>query len=184
MFKSEIPISPTSWSADGRFILYNGEDPKTSRDVWVLPLAGDRKPFVFLQTLFNEGSACFSPDGRWVAYHSNDQGLNEMYVQTFPASGSKWKISTDTGAFPIWRSDGKELFYVKIGALMAVEVKPGSSFEAGVPKVLFDLAGRVRGNPIFAVTADGQRFLLVSQVEDTANLQYTVVVNWTAELKK
>ena len=159
-------------------------DPKTNNDVWVLPLAGDRKPSLFLQTQFSEGSASFSPDGRWIAYQSNDQGLNEVYVQTFPASGSKWQVSTDAGFFPIWRSDGKELFYFKLGALMAVEIKPSSSFEAGVPKMLFDFAGRNRGNPIFAATADGQRFLLVSQVDDTANLQYTVVVNWMADLKK
>ena len=184
LLKSEIPSLPTSWSADGRFILYTGDDPKTSFDVWVLPRAGDRQPFPFLQTPFNESSASFSPDGGWVAYQSNDQGLNEVYVQTFPASGSKWQVSTDTGAFPIWRSDGKELFYVKLGALMAVEVKPGSSFEAGVPKVMFDLAGKTRGNPVFAATADGQHFLIVSQEQDTPNLQFTVVVNWSADLKK
>jgi len=184
LLKSEIPSLPTSWSADGKFILYTGVDPKTSFDIWVLPLAGDRKPFPFLQTPFIESRASFSPDGRWIAYQSNDQGLNELYVQTFPASGSKWKVSTDTGAFPIWRRDGKELFYVKLGALMAVEVKPGSSFEAGVPKVMFDLAGKTRGNPVFAATADGQRFLIVSQEQDTPNLQFTVVVSWAADLKK
>src|SRR5205807_4912582 len=145
LLKSEIPTHPTSWSADGRFILYTGVAPKTNNDVWVLPLAGDRQPFLFLQTPFTEASASFSPDGRWIAYQSDDQGLSEVYVQTFPASGSKWQISTDTGAFPIWRKDGKELFYVTQGALMAVEVKPGNSFEAGVPKMLFDLAAvRVR----------------------------------------
>ncbi len=184
LLKSAIPSLPTSWSADGKFILYTGVDPKTGFDVWVLPLAGDRKPFPFLQTPFNESSASFSPDGRWVAYQSDDQGLFEVYVQTFPASGSKWQVSTNSGAFPIWRSDGKELFYVKIGPLMAVDVKPGSSFEAGVPKVMFDLAGKIRGNPVFAASADGQRFLMVSQEQDTPNLQFTVVVNWSAELKK
>ena len=100
------------------------------------------------------------------------------------ASGSKWQVSTDSGAFTIWRSDSKELLYVKLGGIAAVEVKPGSSFEAGVRKLLFDLAGRARGDPVFAVTADGQRFLIVGQTQDTANLQYTVVVNWIAELKK
>jgi len=184
LLKSDILSLPTSWSADGRFILYTGVDPKTSFDVWVLPLTGDRKPFPFLQTPFNEARASFSPDGRWVAYQSDDQGLYEVYVQTFPASGSKWQVSTDAGAFPIWRSDGKELFYVKLGALMAVEIKPSSSFEAGVPKVMFDLAGKTRGNPVFASTEDGQRFLIVSQEQDTPNLQFTVVVNWTADLKK
>ena len=184
LLKSEIPSLPSSWSADGKFILYTGVDPKTNFDIWVLPLAGDRKPFPFLQTPFNESRASFSLDGRWVAYQSTDQGLNEVYVQTFPASGSKWQVSTDTGAFPIWRRDGKELFYVKLGALMAVEVKPGSSFEAGVPKVMFDLAGKTRGFPVFAASADGQRFLFVSQIDDTANSQFTVVVNWAADLKK
>jgi eukaryotic-like serine/threonine-protein kinase len=184
LLKSEIPSLPTSWSADGKFILYTGVDPKTSLDLWVLPLVGDRKPFPFLQTPFNEYGAAFSPDGRWIAYQSNDQGVYEVYVQTFPASGNKWKVSTDTGAFPIWRRDGRELFYIKFGALMSAEVKPGSSFEAGVPKVLFDLAGRTRGAPVFAATADGQRFLLVSQVEDPTNSQFTVVVNWSADLKK
>ncbi|MGH7411833.1 MAG: TolB family protein [Candidatus Methylomirabilis sp.] len=127
----------------------------------------------------------FSPDGRWIAYISNDQGRYEVYVQTFPASGGKWQVSTNGGVYPHWRSDGKALFYLSSdNKLMAVEVKPGSSFEAGAPKALFDLAPLRAGFNIYAVTADGQRFLFVTQGEATANLQYTVVVNWMAEAKK
>ena len=107
-----------------------------------------------------------------------------MYVQTFPASGGKWQISPNGGTQSHWRSDGKELFYLSGGKLMAVEVKPGSSFEAGVPKALFDLAPLRMGSGNYAVTADGQRFLFVMQGEATANLQYTVVTNWMAEAKK
>ncbi len=184
LLKSDVPIRPDSWSADGRFILYGRLDPKMRGDLWVLPLEGERQPFLFLQTPFAEQTPRFSPNGRWVAYTSNDQGRDEVYVQTFPAAGGKWQVSINGGLLPHWRSDGKELFYLSgDNKLMAVEVKPGSSFEAGVPKALFDLAP-LRAASVYAVTADGQRFLFVTQGEATANLQFTVVTNWMAEAKK
>jgi len=154
--------------------------------VWVLPLDGDRQPFVFLQTPFIEGRARFSPDGRWVAYVSNDRGRNEVYVQTFPASSAKWPVTND-GNEPHWRGDGKELFYTGGGKMWAVEVKPGGSFEAGVPKALFDLdplRAIISNDTSYDVTADGQRFLFVCQGPEAVNLQFTVVVNWAADLKK
>jgi eukaryotic-like serine/threonine-protein kinase len=188
LLKSDVVINPQSWSADGRFILYTRVDPKTNNDVWVLPLDGDRQPYPFLQTPFFEGKARFSPDGRWIAYQSNDQGRPEVSVQTFPASGGKWVVSTNGGFLPHWRGDGNELFYISAdNKLMAVEVKPGSSFEAGVQKALFDLApvrAVVSKGFGYTMTADGQRFLFVSEAEETATLKYTVVVNWTAEVKK
>jgi Tol biopolymer transport system component len=186
LLKSEAPIIPGSWSGDGRFILYYALGANTGADLWVLPLEGERKPFLFLQTPFSEHQGRFSPDGRLIAYVSNDQGRDEVYVQTFPASGNKWQVSTNVGTSAHWRNDGKELFYLSGNKLMAVDVKPGSSFEAGVPKTLFDLTpSRVSGS--YAVTADGQRFLFVTYVtqgEAPANLQYTVVVNWTAAKAK
>ncbi|MGH9837226.1 MAG: protein kinase domain-containing protein [Blastocatellia bacterium] len=183
LLKSDVRIGPGNWSADGRFILYTRTDPKTEADLWILPLEGERQPFLFLQTPFIKIWPRFSPDGRWIAYGSNDQGRYEVYVQTFPASGGKWQVSTNGGIQPHWRSDGKELFYISDGKPMAVEVKPGSSFEAGMPKALFDLEP-LRATADYAVTADGQRFLFVTQGEATASLQYTVVLNWMAELKK
>jgi Tol biopolymer transport system component len=188
LLKSDVSIFPHSWSADGRLILYTRHDPKTNNDVWVLPLEGDRQPYPFLQTPFYEAAGCLSPDGHWIAYQSNDQGSINVYVQSFPASSDRWQISTNFGIVPHWRGDGKELFYLSGGKLMAAEIKPGRSFEAGVPKALFDLAPvRARADLDgggFAVTGDGQRFIFVGRGSGTSNSQYTVVVNWTADLKK
>jgi hypothetical protein len=139
-----------------------------------------------LQTPFDERRARFSPDGRWIVYDSNDQGRFEVYVQTFPASSAKWQISTSGGMYPNWRGDGKELFYISAdNKLMAVDIRPGTTIEAGVPKALFDLTPlRLVAGSTYAVTADGQRFLFVTQGQETSSLQYTVVVNWAAESKK
>ncbi len=189
LLKSEARIIPDSWSPDGRYLIYTRGDPKTKSDLWVLPLTGEHKPFLFLQTPFEERGGRLSPDGRWIAYESDDQGRYEISVQPFPASGGKWQISMTGGIHPRWRADGKELYYISNdNKLMAVEVKSGSGFEAGMPKMLFDLALlRVSNGPFssgYSVSADGQRFLFVTQGQEVANLQYTVVVNWQAEAKK
>lgn len=186
LLKADAPIFPDSWSADGRFLLYYRLDPKTRQDLWVLPLAGDRQPALFLQTPFTDTNGRFSPDGRWIAYTSDDQGRYEVNVQPFPASGGKWQISTG-GQLPCWRSDGKELYYLSLdGKLMAVEVKPGGSFEATAPRALFDLAPAwaLGGTRSYTVTAAGDRFLFIRAREEAASLQFTVVTNWTAEVKK
>ncbi len=123
LHKEDVSIRPGSWSADGRFLLYTRVDPKTGQDLWALPLARNSQPSLFWQTLFIETHGRFSPDGRWIAYLSDDQGRPEVYVQTFPASGGKWQISANGGSQPWWRSDGKELYYLSAdGKLMAVEV--------------------------------------------------------------
>lgn len=110
-------------------------------DLWVLPLFGDRKPFPFLQRNFDERQAQISPDGRWIAYSSNESGRAEVYVQSFPKPGSKVEISTSGGSEPRWRRDGKELFFLAGTKLMAVEVRSDMPIlEAGVPKVLFETA--------------------------------------------
>ncbi len=188
LLKDSVSIYPTSWSPDDRFFAYVRLDPKTNFDIWVLPMAADRQPTVFLQTPFREGLASFSPDGRWIAYQSDDQGKYEVNVQTYPASGGKWQVSTNSGQLPVWRSDGKELYYISAdGKMMAVEVKPGGSFEATAPRALFDLAPAraLAGlNNSYAVTPAGDRFLFVTAREEVANMQFTVVTNWAAEVKK
>jgi Tol biopolymer transport system component len=188
LLTDSVFIAATGWSPDDRFLVYVRVDPKTHFDIWVLPMAADRQPTVFLQTPFREGAGSFSPDGRWIAYQSDDQGKLEVYVQTYPASGGKWQISTNSGQLPVWRSDGKELYYLSAdGKLMAVEVKPGGSFEATVPRALFDLAparALAGSTSTYAVTPAGDRFLFVTAREEVANMQFTVVTNWAAEVKK
>jgi len=178
---------PSDWSRDGRFIIFSQNDTKARSGIWVLPLSGDRppvpgKPFPFMQTEFNEFEAKLSPDSKWVAYTSNESGQNEVYVQTFPSPGGKAPISTGGGSRPVWRRDGRELFYIAAdGKLMAVEVKTGSKFEAGAPKPLFDTRP---GGRQFDISPDGRRFLLANVSEDAGHTPMTVVVNWTSQVKR
>ena len=178
---------PSDWSLDGRFIIYQQTDPKTKRDIWVLPLFGDKKPFPFLQTEANEGGARISPDGRWMAYTSDALGGYEVHIQSFPERGGLRQVSTGGGIGPNWRRDGKELFYYALdGKLIAVEVKTGASFEMGSPHALFEFSS---GNQVayiapYTVTADGQRFLINTLVDESGGAPLTVVINWQAGLKR
>ncbi len=186
LLESSKQIAPTNWSPDGKFILYTQLDPNTRMDIWVLPLEGDRKPYVFFQSPANDTMAVFSPDGHWVAYESGEAGATDVYVQSFPASGSKAAVSNKGGRAPAWRGDGRELFYVTpSGMLMGVEMKLGATIEPAVPKELFDVttAGALATTP-YDVTADGQRFLLLKGQVDPNPSSVTVVLNWTADLKK
>ena len=179
---------PRDWSADGRFILYQSSTASTGFDLWVLPLFGDRKPIPYLQTRFSEQEGRFSPNGRWIAYNSNESGRSEVYVQPFPAAAGKWQISTNGGYTPKWSRDGKELFYIAAdGTFMAVPVNTGATFEAGVPKALFQTA--FVGFPFggynhYAVSADGRRFLMNVSTGEANKSPITVVLNWLAGIRK
>jgi Tol biopolymer transport system component len=189
VLKSGTPKRPTDWSRDGRFILYENDDPKSRIDLWVLPLFGDRKPELFLRTPFIEQHGRFSPDGKWIAYVSDESGTLEVYVQSFPPSGGKWQVSTKGGITPRWRRDGKELFYLSPDRrIMSVDVRAsGTTFELSTATVLFeapvDSATTATANR-YDVSADGQRFLVNAPVENAGPAPITVVVNWTAGLKK
>jgi Tol biopolymer transport system component len=186
------PISKyaTSWSPDGRFLLYHSTSatPQTGNDIWVLPIAGDRKPFPFLQTRFDERRAQFSPDGQWVAYQSNESGQHEVYVARFPGAGGKRRVSPRGGGSPRWRRDGKELFYVdQDGNLMAAVIDSrGSVLEVGDVRPLFRTKMRDQNNGTpYDVTADGQRFLLNALVQSTTTpTSIELVVNWPALLRR
>lgn len=192
LFKSELPIAPLDWSSDGKFILYTEMSPKTDNDIWLLPLFGDQKATPYLQSEFSETQARFSPDGRWVAYTSNESGNFQVYVQSFPASGGKWQISTNGGGQPQWRRDGKELFFLSPDRkLMAVEVNgEESTFKAGVPKALFE-ARTIPTVPFYGFNAsyyvasgNGQRFLVSTLAGESTPTPLTVVLNWTAGIKR
>jgi eukaryotic-like serine/threonine-protein kinase len=174
---------PTDWSAVTGLIAFFTTLP--AADIWTLSVS-DRKATPFLATPFQEGSPQFSPDGRWIAYGSTESGTPEVFVQTFPASGGKWQISTGGGFYPRWRRDGKELYYIAPdGELLAVEVATGSKFAAGKPKPLFRT--RIKVFDIgyqYDVSPDGSRFLINTLDENAATSSITVVQNWTAELRK
>ena len=179
---------PGSWSPDGQVLTFADADSTTGWDIWTLKLEGDRKPRPFLQTPSNESGATFSPDGRWLAYVSDESGRDEVYVRAFPGSGGKWQISTQGGDEPVWARDGRELFYRNRDNLMAVTVATKPTFVAGTPKSLFE--GRYEKTsykflPNYDVSPDGQRFLMIKASEpESAATQLNVVLNWADELRR
>ena len=173
------------WSPDGRQLLFS-TSTSSDYDLWLLPLAGDSKPVNFLTTPGDQMHGNFSPDGKLVAYSSNESGRVEVKVQTFPLTDRQWSVSTTGGYEPRWRADGRELYYLSLDQkLMAVEVGPGPSF--GAPTELFQ--GRVAGGVSsqrthYVPSRDGKRFLINTATGDAAIVPITVVLNWTAGLKK
>lgn len=198
LLESEYNKVPSDWSRDGRFILYYETDPKTKNDVWVLPVAesvagpggassGESKPFPFLRTEADEFGATISPNGRWMAYVSDESGRYEVYVQSFPVGGGKRQVSTGGGTAPRWRRDGQELFYyASDGKLVAAPVQSEETFSASAASPLFEFrAGNANSaSAPYAVTGDGQRFLLNAIVVTEMAAPLTVVFNWTTDAKR
>jgi serine/threonine protein kinase len=192
LLESPQPTLANDWSRDGRFIIYRTLDPKNIGDLWVLPLSGDRKPYPFVTTPFNEAYAQFSPDVRWVAYYSDESGHYQIYVQRFPGPGYKWQVSNAGGTQPRWNRNGKELFYLAAdGKLMSVSVETttdSQTFKAGPPVELF-ATHIVEVTPSaqrqqYAVSPDGQRFLMNVPTESASVSPITVVLNWNPAAKK
>ena len=185
LLESPFDKYPMSWSKDGRLILYQEIAPRVGADLWVLPLEGERKAFPFVQSEFNDLAPTFSPDMRWVAYQSDASGRPEIYVAPFPGPGGKRQVSSTGGTFPRWRGDGKEIYYLAANnRLMAAEVNgAGTEFEVGASRPMFE--ARITGPGYFyAVTPDGQRFLVNRAIEQKNTPQMVLVLNWTADLKK
>jgi WD40 repeat protein len=193
----ENGLRPRSWSRDGRFLTLMSSD-SGSMHLVVLPLQGERKPERFVASEFQETQGQFSPDGKWMAYTSNESGQYEVYVEAFPrepGAEGKWKVSTAGGEDPHWRPDGKELFYLDQGGrLFAVPVqnsgaKPG--FGMGAPQALFDTRlsqfdrriGGFPGPPSYDVAPDGTRFLVRVIQEQGKEAPLVLVTNWQALLK-
>lgn len=172
------------WSRDGKYLLYELDGgPQTKLDLWVFPIGGDGKPFPYLETSFMEAHSQFSPDGRWVAYSSDESGRPEVYIQSFPANGSKWQISTNGGDQPQWNRDGKSLYYIAADRnLMAVPINSLSAIEPGKPEVLFQThvpwTGISDDRNSYLVSPDGQRFLVNQLTDEFASRPITVVLNW------
>ena len=155
------------FAPDGRLLLYRSADPKSGFDIWALPLNGDAKPFPVIRTEFEERDAQFSPNGKWIAYQSNESGRYEIYLQPFPGQ-AKWPVSINGGGQPRWRHDGKELFYVALdGRLMAtpIDLSPdGKAVKIGTSLPLFTTRIGPAVQPLdsqqYTVSSDGQRFLM------------------------
>jgi Tol biopolymer transport system component len=188
LLKSPGQETPTDWSRDGRFLLYQVSPLASASDIWVLPQEGDRAPVPLLQSEFNETGGRFSPDGRLIAYVSNESGRSEVYLRPFsvtngkPAVGPKWQVSSDGGQFVRWRRDGRELFFRLLsGAVMAVDVDTSGGPLTAMPRKLFDLDMTTLN---WDVAADGQRFLVSRPTAAVAPDPITVVVNWQATLER
>jgi Tol biopolymer transport system component len=185
-------VLPLGWTLNGKAILFQVSEAATNRDLWMVSLEGERKAWPLLQTPASEQNGQLSPDGRWLAYGSNETGPVELYVRPATATGGQWPISTGGGGSPRWRGDSKELFYVSRGKMWAVEVMTnGDAFVPGTQTDLFDNIGFPPHNDSYApwaVSSDGQRFLIPRRESDTATEiapnPIVVVHNWAAGIKK
>jgi Tol biopolymer transport system component/predicted Ser/Thr protein kinase len=184
----DLAYSAEDWSADGKLLLYNRGGGQRQADLYLLPMSRgvDRKPITFLATEFSEQHGQFAPNGRWIAYSSDETGPLEVYVQGVSPGGvrgqGKWQVSTAGGVQPRWRRDGQELFYVSGSTLMAVDVKTdGASFEAGIPRQLFEVPLPPERRNRFVAARDGQRFLVNTALEQTSGPIH-VLVNYHRSL--
>jgi Tol biopolymer transport system component len=172
---------PLDWSKDGRFLLYHEDDPRTGSDIWALPMTeGNRTPIVVANTPFAELTGQFSPDGRWVAYDTNESGQMQVVVQPFPNPRGKSQISTSGGMAPRWRADGQEVYFIATdGTLMAAVVHASaSSFETEAPVPLFHTRmNNIGTKQQYAVAPDG-RFLINQIMEDASATPITLILNW------
>jgi serine/threonine-protein kinase len=184
-------ILPASWSPDGKFLVYGQIGQSGKREIWVLPLEGERKPRTLLANQFDNGPGPFSPDGKYFAYVSNETGRNELYVMPFGNGTGKWRISTGgaAAAMAVWGRDGKQLYYRESGNIMGVDVRTQPVFTASTPRVI--VPAKAIGTPQivmmdpFDVSPDGERFLVHQQSSEAGqSVQINVILNWTEELKR
>jgi Tol biopolymer transport system component len=186
--------SPESWSPNGRTLVFTQmDDPQSGSDIYTLSLEGDKRPRVLLRTKFSEGSPKFSPNGAWLAYSTNESGQPEVWAMAYPA-GERIHISTNGGTDPLWRHDGRQLFYRRGDQMMVVDISYGPSLEASKPRMLWrgnylagagsscGMAGPTSAN--YDVTPDGERFLMIEDASSAAESdRLRVVSNWSVALK-
>ena len=178
--QSATPKFPETWSRDGQFIMFHSPTAG-SPTINILPLAEPRKPSVWLSDRFLKDESHFSPDDRWLVYQSTESGQFDVYVQPFPGPGGKVRVSSGGGGEPRWRGDGKEIFYLtQDGTVMAAPITTtATSIEPGMPKALFKTRIAVQLTiDQYAVTSDGQRFLIEVPTGDGGQSPITVVLNW------
>jgi Tol biopolymer transport system component len=181
--------SPTSFSADGRILLYDQTGPAEPEGtgIWVLRLDGDPAPHRLFPLPATGHNGQLSPDGRWVAYQALVASRQEIFVAPFASSGERRLVSTDGGSEPLWSHDGRELFYQNGSRLMGVTVTSGAAFSASSPRPVYE--GRflrtITGNTSFSITRDGSRFLRIQPVDPFPSItKVDLVLNWFSELNR
>jgi Tol biopolymer transport system component len=184
LLSSKNWLFANSWSSDGRFLAFAEQDPKTGFDIWILPVGGDRKPYPLVQSSFREWFGEFSPDGRWIAYDSDESGRSEIYLRAFPGPGGKWQVSTGGGARPEWSRDGRELFYFDGDKLMRVTVDGSRALAVGRPELLFPCNCFESGR-YYEVTQDDKHFLLIQNAQPVSPVtQINLVLGWGEDLQR
>jgi Tol biopolymer transport system component len=186
LLQSDERKFPTDWSKDGAYVVFDSFGKDTGWDLWALPLSGDKKPVPLVRTKFVELNGSLSPDGRFLAYQSNETGQSEVYVQEFPEARSKWQVSTKGGFDPFWRGDGRELFYRTGDAkIMGVAIQTTPTFDAGAPQAVLQARfAPVTARGLYRPTPDGQRFLVVAPLGRDAIPPATIVLNWSSAVKE
>jgi Tol biopolymer transport system component len=187
LFRSGNPLRPSDWSRDGAWIVYEEEHPQTRRDLWIIPASGQASPKALLRTPFNEYQGQLSPDGKRLAYTSDDSGRPEIFIRDLEPGRTPYRVSPNGGSQPHWKDDGSELYYDSAaGKLMAVSISvaAGGQVSSGTPTPLFDLPSPGPGVPDFRydVGSHGQKFIAVVP-EDNRQEALTVVVNWHRNLR-
>jgi Tol biopolymer transport system component len=181
----ELPGTVTldDWSPDGKILIYTHHGRQSGRGLWLMPLSGDRKPALVLNNAPGAGrvqQGRLSPDGRWLAYVSNETGRDEVYVQSLPTGNGKWMISYEGGSQPVWRRDGRELYYIRNRRqLMAVAIGGNAALEAGRPVALFEVPVEAS----FEVTPDGRRFLIAATERQPEPEPVQILVNWLSAIQ-
>jgi len=177
-------LYPYSWSRDGKYLACIVANANTQFDIWILDLDGDRKQQPFLKTEYRESNPTFSPDGRWLAYVSDESGRQEIYLLQYPDSGSKKQVSAEGGINPVWSRDGRELYYINGNSMMVVPVMPEPGFSIGAPERLFE-GPYVTGGNLWTNydVSDDERFMMIKKSDD-AEVQLICVHNWFEELKR
>jgi len=183
--------NPSTWTPDGRTLLLRVLNAKTGEDVWSMPGAGDPKRSPVLRSSFHEENPKISPDGRWIAYRSDESGRTELYVQSFPQPDARYRVSKEGAGpgtrsnfgQPFWRRDGRELLFVAGDGvtMMSAAVETGTTFRAGTPRALFRVPPECSG---IEATSDAQRFLVLEDVSTSESASIQMVLHWPAKLEK
>jgi len=184
IYRSNTRMYVDEWTKDGEYLIIDNLTLGAQSDLLVVPLKGDKKPWKYLDSKFDEYEASVSPDGKWLAYLTNESGTYQGYVRSFPGKEGKWQISTDVIEEPRWSPDGKTIYYRKGSQLVSVSVSTSPTFSAGIPKLLISgfPSMNVDSGISYDITSDGKYFITTTPVKGSTLKSISIVLNWTDEI--